>query len=1441
MRRMATLAFLMAAFVMAAKGQVKQGDIMTSATLNAQTSSVRIVIRNLSNTNNYWYLGTGSSPELGEDNVFIWEPAGNNTFYLRRENLDESGAYIQNTTPITLGNKDGAQTFITTNPTTSGTGSSYFNNDKDKTSDDAEHYVRLVNSNGSPWLNVQNGDNGSPTYNTGYGAWTIHHVYLVKEPTVSTPTIFLDVSASSISINCSTTGATLYYTTDGTEPSTTNGTVYAGPLDVASGATVKAVAVKEGYKDSEVASFQVPVITAVSTQEQLEAMTDGHYVLQNDIALSGFSSIAGFTGTFDGGYHTLSGLSEPLFTSLDGAIVKNVVLDDVAVYGGTDAGAIAATATGDSRIYNCGVIDAEGTVSGSGYVGGLVGALYGNARVINCYNFADVSGGTWAAGVVGYNDVASTSSNLQTLVMNCFFYGDITAGTNTAPVYGGKKVTNQYTDANSTGINNYNYFRAAANIHATGNLNINPTAYNCALAAEELYLKRFEFYRYILNANRELCAYYVTGDVNHTTEIGKWVLDERLAPYPVVKTWGKYPSVVNPDYAAASATPLPYQGKKLGELTVTVAGAGTLTLPITDMDTLRNDYNYYKVQLPYYKDCFTDDAIVTGWKITAVTGNTNNTFGASNYNFADRNDVGKDLYGTSGRVFAQGGFYNVPEGVTAITIEPYRATNVAYLADATYDVTMSGTTKHAAAPYMDGRTGTFHTDIDAAISALPSGGTVYDNAIVLVGNYHSINDTWTTGTDRPFTLMSIDRDGDNEPDYGVYHFHSERKTINSVKFDFLNHCPVGMAHKETDTNPMLNIGIFHPKGWFEVTETCFPIYTEFEYNGDNTTTALILNNGIYRQFVSSTYEGSTYLNSLPYMILGGRLYFDRLSPGCHPGASSVTKHSPISILGGEFKEAYLSGIPSNCTTDPNDNPAYLYSNGGKMDFLAGAYMQPINGNVTYRLDHSYIREFYGGSVSEVNPITGNIDVEINHSLVGRFCGGPQFGDMTEGKSITTKATGTVFGEFYGAGYGGTSLTYKMVATTQGSGASFDDGNFTEYDDYWSSYYANVDADEENNILVGYRTDFFFFAGGNALVHRFNQIWASFSLAKTYNVSSTLTDCTVNTNFYGGGCKGYVAGNTESVLDGCTVKGNAFAAGYTSAQTSVNLYSRTEAPVVAYYNHATGLFTDTDYPEPVAYNWVYDTANAGTYDTVDGENVIYTNQSFDNLGRVAGNATITVTGDSRVAGAVYGGGDETDVEGTSTVQVSTGTAQPIHEVYGGANRANVKTATVVDITSGRIGNVFGGNNMSGYIGADASTQNGPITVTVSHPAVADDATPEEKAAALAKTQIDNVHGGGNLAPHANSPVVNIQGGTVENVFGGGLGEAGDDVKALVTGNPTVNISGGLLGTVFGGGSNGNIQGNTHVEITNGTIRGNVYGGGFQGDVSGHTNVQVGAAP
>ena len=218
-----------------------------------------------------------------------------------------------------------------------------------------------------------------------------------------------------------------------------------------------------------------------------------------------------------------------MFTSIANGKVKNLFLADFNISGGTNIGAIANVMNGTASggmgcIYNCGVL--SGSISGSGNVGSLVGNLGRTGSNSNCY----------ARGLVGYNCYASVSSNIRSMVMNCMFYGNIIGGTNVSPIYGGNTIRSNRTAYNNTGINNYNYYRFASTIAGRN------VVYNCALAAEDRFLSRFEFYRYLLNSNRELAAWYATGSTaNARTVMAKWVLEtadrdiDSPKPFPVLK------------------------------------------------------------------------------------------------------------------------------------------------------------------------------------------------------------------------------------------------------------------------------------------------------------------------------------------------------------------------------------------------------------------------------------------------------------------------------------------------------------------------------------------------------------------------------------------------------------------------------------------------------------------------------------------------------------------------------------------------------------------------------------------------------------------------------------------------------------------------------------------------------------------------------------------
>lgn len=75
------------------------------------------------------------------------------------------------------------------------------------------------------------------------------------EPQTATPVISPDSgtfeSSFSATITCSTPGSTIYYTDDGSTPSS-GSTPYTVPIDIVASTTIKAIAVTEGYVDSNI-------------------------------------------------------------------------------------------------------------------------------------------------------------------------------------------------------------------------------------------------------------------------------------------------------------------------------------------------------------------------------------------------------------------------------------------------------------------------------------------------------------------------------------------------------------------------------------------------------------------------------------------------------------------------------------------------------------------------------------------------------------------------------------------------------------------------------------------------------------------------------------------------------------------------------------------------------------------------------------------------------------------------------------------------------------------------------------------------------------------------------------------------------------------------------------------------------------------------------------
>ena len=1145
--------------------------------------------------------------------------------------------------------------------------------------------------------------------------------------------------------------------------------------------------------------------------------TTGDYVIKADLNASGFSqSIANFSGTLtaeaksDGTFPVISGLKVPIFTKATNATISNIMLKSVSISQAGYVGAIACTADGTTRIYNCGILPTTAKHESTGrstvastnnHCGGLVGYLDGYARVINCFSYANVSApannNKIAGGLVGNNTKATTqgnsetnfSNNCMTMVVNCMFYGDVTQGNIKRPVYGGTVFANNAEHK----VNNYNYF-CEEEVSFEASLDQLSKYFNTWPVAKK-HLTRFEVYRNILNSNRRLCTWWVNGAYNtaptdanvESVGIAKWVLDLSIAPYPILKKWGEYPSVINQDPAKrvnpstkvwenrgdASAhwgknMAPDTDGQKLGSIEVSIdagshhTGSDKRTINVTAMDTEYKDYCYGKIQLPYYNEIFGNsggstwsakygdnytDMVVTGWEITSVTDDNRqrNTFSAnweSGYNFADRNSIDKDLYGTSGRVFAQGGYYYVPDGVTAIKITAHWADAV-YLCNKNYRLDMINNAANefynAGALSFGSTSGilplwpsdnTLKTSLDDAIDGLSINptGSVYDQAIVLVGNYQNNDiqggsgntsklilrgDQYNTKA-KPFTIMSADFDFDNEPDFcfQVGMNNGGRPNIHPIRFDFLMVPDITMAIRKSAD--YLGMRIICPQGHFEVTETSYMYITQFEYDKRGTTThnkheaPVILNGGEFMQIVSTENQDNTPVDRTSYFLMGGNLFMKAFTPGTHGNRTTKTRHCAVNAIGGEFEEFYLSGMFRSDFYNNTDNP-HAYLDGGKFGIVAGAGMESVGaqnetngGDVTFKINHSWIREFYGGGINANKPVTGNIEVTIDNSIVHKYCGGPKLGNMSNNKTIKTYATGTTFDEFYGGGNGGTNLLRDrqydaaagVDAPTQTDHSHWDgDAKFTAFTPFSYTSGKGYQAEYEFEMLP--RT-----SGNSKVITRSYYYWASFSKTTVAPVTNTITDCTFNGDFYGGGNLGAVDSPISSTnpaisstLSGHTVvHGSAFGAGFSASATSFKVHDK--STVVYPYRDNAGFIHDgsLDYEkiseEPLVYKeytWIHDipaawgktaSTSSPTFD-YDGNSYCYTDVVLTGLGTVKGNVSLTIEGTTEIDGNVYGGGDASAVDGNTIVTLQ-GNATVTGNVFGGGNEGAVTGSATVNI-------------------------------------------------------------------------------------------------------------------------------------------------------------------
>ena len=186
-------------------------------------------------------------------------------------------------------------------------------------------------------------------------------------------------------------------------------------------------------------SSAVSAQTQITDEAGLKAIANdpsGSYVLAADITLTGQWTPLGteaspFTGTFDGGGHSIKGLTVTASSDLDnsglfgyakGATLKNVSIIGAKVDGDEHVGIL----LGNAKQVNISGVMTSGIVTGRDHVGGIVGDASGSAdngeftSISNCMSTAGVFSRSYQAG--GIAGIVNAGN-----IDKCFFYGSATA------------------------------------------------------------------------------------------------------------------------------------------------------------------------------------------------------------------------------------------------------------------------------------------------------------------------------------------------------------------------------------------------------------------------------------------------------------------------------------------------------------------------------------------------------------------------------------------------------------------------------------------------------------------------------------------------------------------------------------------------------------------------------------------------------------------------------------------------------------------------------------------------------------------------------------------------------------------------------------------------------------------------------------------------------
>ncbi len=224
------------------------------------------------------------------------------------------------------------------------------------------------------------------------------------------------LSGTEVSISCATDGATIHYTTDGTEPTASSAT-YSAAIPVTSEMTIKAIAVKDGYDNSSVASAAYTIATPLTTMQAIfeaataagSTATPTYITFSNTWVVTGVSTNGKNVYITDGTkgmilFNTAGNMGLVVGNTLSGTVQCNIKLYNGAAE--LDGFTTEGLTKGTADLPNVQALDAEG-------IAALTGANTGSLIKISGECTSE-SSKYYIAGVQLYNQLYSFSVSAGT-------------------------------------------------------------------------------------------------------------------------------------------------------------------------------------------------------------------------------------------------------------------------------------------------------------------------------------------------------------------------------------------------------------------------------------------------------------------------------------------------------------------------------------------------------------------------------------------------------------------------------------------------------------------------------------------------------------------------------------------------------------------------------------------------------------------------------------------------------------------------------------------------------------------------------------------------------------------------------------------------------------------------------------------------------------------